>query len=207
MYLSSSYMIHLLVNFSKNENISKEAKNDNLIESVVRIMKVDNLYLLQKQIEHETKYLLDCLECKLIYFSKANKGMYRYTYSYSKDKDTEFTKEKVQLGGIAALTIQYENGIYCKHPNHDDCYNPTIDIVVENSSVSFYSIPLKYQTSIFAVLQFTIINEEINHNCSSKEKTHHISKLNFYQEKLIDSMNDTIIHVVEKMGVKDEIYN
>lgn len=190
-YLLFSICYYLSFILERNNQVETETKLGKVVQvnsTIINIMKSKSYYELQLAVEEETKKLMKAIRTRIIYTN----GKEFYTFSSDENKNTFIT------GGIAHCCLRYHNGVVCKFPNEDELYNPNIDIEIENQ-LGFYSIPLRYQDSIFAIIQFSLPQSELIQYKGDKNRQ--ISKLDDLREKMMSVIIEAINGCLEGLGI------
>ena len=179
----SKFIEWILVKFSIEEAENKHSRKDQIFTSIIKIMNQKNLFDLTKVFEEEATILLECFQSKLLFLHQDNLLYYNNNHIYYYVK-----------GGIAGMSLNSNTGIYVKFPKDDECYNLNIDIECSSTNVCFYSIPLYKDGVIYCVLQFSVEKDESNDNYYKNISSHHISKLEYYKEKIIEILNLALLN-------------
>jgi hypothetical protein len=147
LYLVSNYIKYFLNKFSKEEAENKHNTRETIYSSIIKVMLQKDMTSLCYTFQSEMESLIDAIEAKIILVDMKDQSF----IFYSNDKELK----RSPAVGIAGVTLKSRTGVFCKYPNEDDTYNPTVDIECETLNCSFYSIPLRREPhGIFAILQF-----------------------------------------------------
>ena len=187
LYLMSKYFSYKLENINIKDNSKNNAyKLFEVNKSLVNIINASNYYDLQILVEKEIKNLFNCLSCKILFID--NNSFYSFTSI--KEKKSFFFE------GLAAVSLDYLSGLFCLVPSKDEDYNPIIDLQINSSLESLYSIPLKNNNKSYAVLQYSIIEESYEYKI---DKIRHPCRLDSYKEQFIEVLSDIIHNTICKI--------